>query len=114
MVSLLDPAINDTQAEVFLEWVKVSIAVQQSVAIQQTTCRNDHVDSASHGNATRTKAPVVSRRFNGDTLTTKCDLFESSQHAPCLSKPSVFLEPAQHFGQDQVAYEQEFIAKVLV
>ena len=114
IVSLLDPAINDTQSKVFFEWVKVSIAVQQSIAIQQTTCRNDHIDGASNGNATRTKTPVVSRRFNGDTLTTKCDLFESPQHAPCLSKSSVFFEPAQHFGQDQVAYKQEFIAKVLV
>lgn len=110
MACLSEPAINDTQAEVFFKGVKVPIAVQQPVAIQQTTCRNDQVDGASHGNATRTKAPVVSRRFNGDTLTTKRGLFESSQHAPCLSKPSVFLEPAQHFGQDQVADKQEFIA----
>jgi hypothetical protein len=99
---------------VFLEWVKVSIAVQQSIAIQQTTCRNDHVDGASNGNATRAKTPVVSRRFNGDSLTTKSDLFESPQHPPCLSKPSVVFETAQYFGQDQIAYEQEFIAKVLV
>jgi hypothetical protein len=94
--------------------VKVPITVQQPVAIQQTTCGNDHVGGASHDNATRTKAPVVSSRFNGDPLTTKRDLFESSQHAPCLSKPSVFLEPAQQFGQDQVANKQEFIAKVLL
>jgi len=99
---------------VFLKRVKVPIAMQQPVAIQQTTCRNDQVDGASHGNAARTKAPVVSSRFNGNTLTVKRDLFESSQHAPCLSKPSVFLEPAQHFGQDQVADKQELIAKVLV
>jgi hypothetical protein len=99
---------------VFLEWEKVPIAVQQPVAIHQTTCRDDHVDGASHRNATRTKAPVVSSRFDGNILTAKRDLFESSQHPPCLSKPSVFLEPTQHFGQDQIAYKKEFISKVLV
>jgi hypothetical protein len=99
---------------VFLEWEKVPIAVQQPVAIHQTTCRNDHVDGASYRHATRTKPPVISSRFDGYIFTAKRDLFESSQQAPCPGKASVFLEPAQHFGQDQIAYEKELISKVLV
>lgn len=47
---------HDAQAKVLLECIEVTVAVKQAETVRDAACRNEHVDSAAHGDAERTKS----------------------------------------------------------
>lgn len=90
------------------------VAMQQAQAIGQAVCVDDHVNGAANGHAMGTQFAKVLGGGNSEFFSTQGHLLQLVTHAMCFVKAAVVLESAQRFGNDQVAHDQAFDAKVSV
>jgi hypothetical protein len=105
---------HDAQAKVLLESIEVTVAVKQAETVRDAACRNEHVDSAAHGDAERTKSAEVSCGLDSQVRAANVDLVELPEQPSGFVEPLVVLEALQDLRQNQVANHQSFDAKILI
>ena len=59
-----------------LESIEVTVAVKQAETVRDAACRNEHVDSAAHGDAERTKSAEVSCGLDSQVRAANVDLVD--------------------------------------
>jgi hypothetical protein len=96
------------------ERVEVAVAVEQRVIRFDAAGGDQRVHCLADGDATLAQCAIVARRLYCNVLTTDVDSFQPRQQLPRLIEIPLAAEALQHFGQDEVADDQQFAAKQCV
>src|SRR5436305_10529791 len=92
--------------------VKVTVVVQQAVAVLDTECRDDEVYDPWQGDATTAQNPVIAGGFHGDTTVEHPFEPEHAQFGLDFARMALIAGTLQDLEQYEIT-DQDYIRRVL-
>lgn len=97
------------------KWVEVALAVEQQRVIRFEAAGGDQrIYCLADRDATLAQRAIVARRLYCNVLTADVDSVHPGQQFPRLIEIPLAAKALQHFGQDEVADDQQFAARQCV
>jgi hypothetical protein len=94
--------VEDSKAEVFLEWIKIMVSVEEGMALTETVRCNQTVDGLPNRMAVGSKGTIVLCRGNSQSLSSSREHLEFGQVTPYAREDGVSTDSLQYLAQNEI------------
>jgi hypothetical protein len=94
--------VEDSKAEVFLEWIKIMVSVEEGTALTEAVRCNQTVDGLPNRMAVGSEGTIVLCRGDSQGLSSSLEHLEFGQVTPYAREGCVSTDSLQYLAQNEI------------